>query len=178
MPDSLIPVVDLFAGPGGLGEGFSRVDDSEGKKVFKTVISIEKDPHARQTLRLRAYYRHFKNCGKKLPDYFFSLIRSGNSKEKTSAHKLLSQDPLWKEVCREVPEWTRDGKPSCELGQDNDHIYTAIKDRLRGAKNWVLIGGPPCQAYSLLAILSNLFIVFVVLIQDYLIVLEIFWLIS
>ncbi len=149
MPDSLIPVVDLFAGPGGLGEGFSRVDDSEGKKVFKTVISIEKDPHARQTLRLRAYYRHFKNCGKKLPDYFFSLIRSGNSKEKTSAHKLLSQDPLWNEVCLEVPEWTKDGKSSCELGKDNDHIYSAIRERLQDAKNWVLIGGPPCQAYSL-----------------------------
>jgi DNA (cytosine-5)-methyltransferase 1 len=51
-----IPVVDLFAGPGGLGEGFSRVEDGAGRKVFKTVISIEKDPYARQTLRLRAFY--------------------------------------------------------------------------------------------------------------------------
>jgi DNA (cytosine-5)-methyltransferase 1 len=149
MSSSPIPVVDLFAGPGGLGEGFSRVVDSEGLKVFQTVVSIEKDPYARQTLRLRAYYRHFKDRGKKLPDNFWSLIRSSNSSEKTSAFKILSQDPLWKEVCREVPEWVRDGKPSCELGQDNDHIYTAIKDRLRGAKSWVLIGGPPCQAYSL-----------------------------
>ncbi len=144
-----IPVVDLFAGPGGLGEGFSRVENPEGKKVFKTVISVEKDPYARQTLRLRAYYRHFKDCGKKLPDYFLSLIRSSSSPEKSPAFKLLSQDPLWKDVCLEVPEWTNDGKPSCELGKDNDHIYSAIRGRLRGAKNWVLIGGPPCQAYSL-----------------------------
>ena len=35
-----IPVVDLFAGPGGLGEGFSRVEDG---KAFRTIISIEKD---------------------------------------------------------------------------------------------------------------------------------------
>ncbi len=35
-----IPVVDLFAGPGGLGEGFSRVENGE---AFRTIISIEKD---------------------------------------------------------------------------------------------------------------------------------------
>ncbi len=149
MPSFPIPVVDLFAGPGGLGEGFSRVENPEGKKVFKTVVSVEKDPYARQTLRLRAYYRHLKDCGKKLPDFFLSLIRSSNSPDKSSAFKLLSQDPLWKEVCLEVPEWTKNGKPSCELGQDNDHIYAAIRERLRGAEKWVLIGGPPCQAYSL-----------------------------
>ena len=54
MSSKPIPVVDLFAGPGGLGEGFSRVEDEKKRKVFKTVISIEKDPNAIDTLRLRS----------------------------------------------------------------------------------------------------------------------------
>ena len=41
-----IPVIDLFAGPGGLGEGFSAVVDKSGKPVFNIELSIEKDPIA------------------------------------------------------------------------------------------------------------------------------------
>ena len=40
MPSEPIPVVDRFAGPGGLAVGFSRVEDG---KTFRTIISIEKD---------------------------------------------------------------------------------------------------------------------------------------
>lgn len=42
-----IPVIDLFAGPGGLGEGFSALTDSQGRQrrhPFKIALSIEKDP--------------------------------------------------------------------------------------------------------------------------------------
>ena len=48
-----IPVIDLFAGPGGLGEGFSRSRLGD----FRIAISIEKDGMARETLRLRAAHR-------------------------------------------------------------------------------------------------------------------------
>ena len=48
-----IPVIDLFAGPGGLGEGFSR--SSVGN--FHIAVSIEKDEMAHETLRLRAAHR-------------------------------------------------------------------------------------------------------------------------
>ncbi len=43
-----IPVIDLFAGPGGLGEGFSNLK-KDGKPQFKVSLSIEKDPIAFQT---------------------------------------------------------------------------------------------------------------------------------
>ncbi len=45
-----IPVIDLFAGPGGLGEGFSSIRDEKGEKVFKISLSIEKDIIAHKTL--------------------------------------------------------------------------------------------------------------------------------
>ena len=149
MPTKLIPVVDLFAGPGGLGEGFSRVEDRKGRKVFETLISIEKDPHARQTLRLRAFYRYYRNSRTNLPAAYLRVLRANTAKEKNDAHRQLAQDEVWKVVCEEIPEWIRDGKLSCELGPDNQQIHAAIRERLKGVRRWVLIGGPPCQAYSL-----------------------------
>jgi len=144
-----IPVVDLFAGPGGLGEGFSRVVDAAGRKVFKIIISVEKDQFARQTLRLRSYYRHYRESRSKIPDAYFQLIRARTPTEKAHALRLLAEDDIWKTVCLEVPEWVRAGKLNCELGPDNPYIHSAIKKRLKSSKQWVLIGGPPCQAYSL-----------------------------
>ena len=36
-----VHIVDLFAGPGGLGEGFSSYEDEAGKRPFKLVASVE-----------------------------------------------------------------------------------------------------------------------------------------
>ncbi len=46
-----IPKIDLFAGPGVLGEGFSSVLNGEDKRVFDIKLSIEKDEHAHSTLQ-------------------------------------------------------------------------------------------------------------------------------
>jgi hypothetical protein len=55
----MIPVVDIFAGPSGLGEVFSSVVDGKNRSVFDISLSIEMDSHAFETLKLRAFYRQF-----------------------------------------------------------------------------------------------------------------------
>lgn len=52
------PVVDLFAGPGGLGEGFSSLWNSNSY-IFRPEISIEQDQFAHRTLLLRHFFRCF-----------------------------------------------------------------------------------------------------------------------
>ena len=48
-----VPVIDLFAGPGGLGEGFARNE----RVRFEIAVSIEKDGMAHEPLRLRSAHR-------------------------------------------------------------------------------------------------------------------------
>ena len=55
----MVPVVDLFAGPGGLAEGFSGCRRPDGRRRYRIALSIEKDPVAHRTLRLRAFLRKF-----------------------------------------------------------------------------------------------------------------------
>ncbi|MEX0901382.1 MAG: hypothetical protein WDZ76_01430 [Pseudohongiellaceae bacterium] len=55
-----IPIIDLFAGPGGLGEGFASLRGRRRQQFFKIGLSIEKDPIAHRTLTLRAVYRQLR----------------------------------------------------------------------------------------------------------------------
>src|SRR6056297_299222 len=65
-----IPIIDIFAGPGGLGEGFSSLIDPKSKKrAFKISLSIEKEYYAHQTLTLRSFYRQFPP-GQAPPEYY------------------------------------------------------------------------------------------------------------
>ena len=54
-----IPIIDLFAGPGGLGEGFTSIVDDNKNRLFRIKLSIEKDEFAHQTLELRSFFRQF-----------------------------------------------------------------------------------------------------------------------
>jgi len=54
-----IPVIDVFAGPGGLGEGFSALGRADGKQYFKIGVSVEKEASAHSTLELRSFFRQF-----------------------------------------------------------------------------------------------------------------------
>ena len=131
-----IPVIDLFAGPGGLGEGFASLKKS-GKNVFQLKISIEKDPSAHQTLLLRALYRTF---GKKVPDSYYEYITGRITKQEFQSEKMISAH--FAEASNEARNAT--------LGvTSSNEIDKWIKEGIKGQTKWVLIGGPPCQAYSL-----------------------------
>lgn len=132
-----VPVIDLFAGPGGLGEGFSSVLDVNGERRFSLRVSIEKDAVAHRTLALRALFRAFpKN---RVPDCYYDYVRGDISRDELFSHP-------------DVPEEARfaASEARCaELGKTSpDEVDAWISEALRDAGDWVLIGGPPCQAYS------------------------------
>lgn len=142
----MIPVVDLFAGPGGLGEGFSAFNAPE--RPFKICISIEKDEAAHKTLLLRSFYRQFDSGG--VPDAYYDFLRSPQFSVE-SLNKLLDRF--------DEGEAAREEACCLELGCDNNKISRRIKkaigDRISENLPWVLIGGPPCQAYSLVGRARN-----------------------
>jgi DNA (cytosine-5)-methyltransferase 1 len=56
---STFGIVDLFAGPGGLGEGFASLVE-DGHAPFPIGISVEKEASAHRTLTLRAFLREYR----------------------------------------------------------------------------------------------------------------------
>jgi len=139
-----IPIVDLFAGPGGLGEGFMSLKKQDGKSIFDIKLSIEKDENAHKTLTLRSFFRQFDKEGKKAPqDYYNALKETDIPKRERLIEELLDK---YKEGSTAKSE-----AQLVELGSKNwpaKVIDKMIMDALENNKNWVLIGGPPCQAYS------------------------------
>lgn len=139
-----IPIIDLFAGPGGLGEGFSSLIDDNKKRLFKIKLSIEKDECAHQTLQLRSFFRQF-SVGN-VPDEYYEYIKKYNSKtDHIDRERLFTKFPIEAQNAKNEA-WL------CELGDSNfpsELVDNRIKYSLNNSKNWLLIGGPPCQAYSL-----------------------------
>lgn len=133
----MIEVIDLFAGPGGLGEGFSSFKDGSGQNAFKIKISIEKEKFAHETLTLRSFYRQFSTVPKEYYDYLrgkisketlFSMYPSESKNAKTEAYRA-------------------------ELGAKSfphEEVIKRIRNQVLLPKNSIVIGGPPCQAYSLI----------------------------
>ena len=78
-----VPVVDLFAGPGGLGEGFSALRTHGGRECFDVKLSIEKDPWAHKTLELRAFVRQFPP--NQLPGKYYDLLRGATDADSVYA---------------------------------------------------------------------------------------------
>lgn len=133
-----VPIIDLFAGPGGLGEGFAALQDDDGSPFFQIGLSIEKTKVAHRTLTLRAVYRRLRDTSDVL--HYYRFIR-GEIDE--AAFRTI---PAVAEAYRHADREAR----CLELGKsDEAEIDVDIRQALKGEKNWVLIGGPPCQAYSL-----------------------------
>lgn len=132
-----IPVIDLFAGPGGLGEGFSTLTDDNGNRLFRIALSIEKDEYAHQTLELRSFFRQFET--KKVPEEYYQHIRG-----ELKRSKLFEKYPLQSQKAKYEALRLELGKKELEHELD-----ARITETLKNEERWLLIGGPPCQAYSL-----------------------------
>lgn len=140
----LIPIIDIFAGPGGLGEGFSSLFDENGTRIFKIKLSIEKDSYAYQTLKLRSFFRQF--APGQVPEDYYSFVRGEITIEELYCRHSSEASQADEEVCCGTL-----GKPDENDANalTNEEVDLKIQNALEGNKNWLLIGGPPCQAYSL-----------------------------
>lgn len=119
--------IDLFAGCGGLSEGFIRAG-------FSPVAHIEMDVAASNSLKTRMCY-HWLKKHKKQKIYFNYLNRKISRKELYSS----------------VPSEIIDSVINKEISDDNlDEIFQSIDAKLNGAPLSFVVGGPPCQAYSLI----------------------------
>lgn len=135
---STFGIVDLFAGPGGLGEGFASLVE-DGHAPFRIRISVEKEASAHRTLTLRAFLRDYSARHGDLPKEFIDF------------HAGLASEPDWSAVDAEAWQHAIDEARALELGTDAaaTAIDGAIATLKRKYDDTILIGGPPCQAYSL-----------------------------
>lgn len=143
MTSAPIPIIDLFAGPGGLNEGFSRLGEDDGSPKFRTIGSFEMETSAIRTLIVRGVYRDLLRAGS-VPESYYEYIRGELSWDDfTAASDVAAALERAKSHVHQV-----------ELGSEQDDsdalIQSALIDAQVGSSTpWVLIGGPPCQAYSL-----------------------------
>ena len=135
----IVPVVDLFSGPGGLAEGFAGFRSPGHRRRFSIALSVEKDRDAHRTLRLRAFLRKF---GSRLPWEYYDFLNG-----------VVAEEPDWGVLHPE--EWAAAcAETRCmELGTHGASAFLrgrieAIRDEHGGRT--VLLGGPPCQSYSVI----------------------------
>lgn len=121
--------IDLFAGAGGLSEGFVQAG-------FVPVAHVEMNTFASKTLETRTAYHYLKSIGQltQYYDYLKGII---------TREEFLSFAP--KEELKSV---------ICETMSDKSlpRIFKRIDELLANETKKtvdVIIGGPPCQAYSL-----------------------------
>jgi len=114
--------IDLFAGAGGLSEGFIR----EG---FKPVAHIEMNKEAADTLKTRLAF-HYLNDNQKINQYYSYLKNE------------VTRDELW----NGIPEEIISSVVNSEITKRTiDNSFTSIDERLYSKKVDIIIGGPPAR---------------------------------
>jgi DNA (cytosine-5)-methyltransferase 1 len=117
--------IDLFAGAGGLSEGFIRAG-------FKPIAHVEMNKDACDTLKTRTSFHYLKDENR-IEEYYDYL------KQK------ISRDNLWSKI----PEDLINSVINTEISQEKlPTIFKKIDKQLGKQKVDLVIGGPPCQAYS------------------------------
>lgn len=118
--------IDLFAGAGGLSEGFIRAG-------FEPIAHVEIDKAACYTLKTRTAYHYLKSVKKY--DTYVSYLKGEITR---------------KNLYSLVPAALLDAIINLPIGSDfNPSIYKTIEKQILEKEVDLIIGGPPCQAYSL-----------------------------
>lgn len=121
--------IDLFAGAGGLSEGFIR-------QGFEPVAHIEMNLYAAHTLKTRAAYHYLSQNGRL--DLYHKYLKN-----------QIPRDELYEQVDPKVLKTILNIEISDEsIEEVFKTIDESLNNQLASAVD-VLIGGPPCQAYSL-----------------------------
>lgn len=124
--------LDLFAGAGGLSEGFNSVG-------FSPVAHIEMNSDAAYTLKTRACYYYLKDNGQL--NLYYDYERGRITREELYAY---------------VPVEVLDRVLNVTISDASiKSIFERVDELLHRNPCWnntvdVLIGGPPCQAYSII----------------------------
>jgi len=121
--------IDLFAGAGGLSEGFFRAG-------FTPLAYIEADKSACSTLKTRVAFHYLKSINK-LSIYKKYLYEK---QEKEDGSNLWNQVP--KSIIEKVIQ--------SEIGKETlTELLKKVDSMTGNQKVDLIIGGPPCQAYSI-----------------------------
>ncbi|MNU95866.1 Modification methylase HaeIII [compost metagenome] len=121
---SKLRYIDLFAGAGGLSEGFHV-------QGYEPVAHVEYDKAACYTLKTRVAYHYLAKSGNL--EIYHSYLRG-----------VIGRDELY----NSIPKKLLNTVINAEIGKDNTLIFDGIDKMLNGKKVDIIIGGPPCQAYS------------------------------
>lgn len=133
MADDRYNVLDLFSGAGGLTEGFCQT----GR--FDMISHVEMNTYASQTLETRMLYYALKERG--LDEIYNEYMRNYTARDARA---------VFLEQCQNAGI-SKTGVINQAIQDDTRvSIVRDIRERANKRKIDVIIGGPPCQAYSTL----------------------------